>query len=169
MEEQFHRTQFNDEMTVKHPALGTEWRLDVINEQTPFKPIIGFKLKRLVPGEFLFMLAKDYMVPPEDVVSAEQLVSEVYPQSYARRFAKVEIDAVREVDDGRWEADYRFMHDTMGLILKRERVKIVRTHVLLQAIIDRLETCRRMGRTVATSVPSPEEGEIVRPTDRWRI
>ena len=71
------------------------------------------------------------MVPPEDVVSAKVLVSEVYPQSYARRFAKVEVDAVREIAGGHWEADYRFVHDTMGLILKRERVTIVRTHVLL--------------------------------------
>ena len=127
----FHRTQFNDEMTVKHPVLGTEWQLDVIHEQTPYKPVIGFKLKRTVPGEFLFMLAKDYMVQPEHAVSAQRLVSEIYPQSYSRRFAKVEIDAVRDLRDGQWEADYRLEHDTMGLILKRERVKIVRTHVLL--------------------------------------
>ena len=103
----------------------------MISEQTAFKPIIGFKLKRLVPGEFLFMMAKDYMVPPENVVSAKKLVTEIYPQSYAQRFTKVEIDAVREIETGQWEADYRFVHDSMGLILKRERVKIVRTHVLL--------------------------------------
>lgn len=51
------------------------------------------------------MIAKDYMVPPQDVVSAKQLVSEIYPQSCARQFAKVEFGALRELDDGRWEAD----------------------------------------------------------------
>src|SRR5688572_11837758 len=128
---QFHRTQFNDEMTVKHPELGSEWQLDVLNMATQYKPVIGFKLTRLVPGEFLFMLAKDYMVPPDTVTSAKELLSEVYPQMYLRKFAKVGIDAVREIDDGQWEADYRFVHESMGLILKRERVKTVREHVLL--------------------------------------
>ena len=39
----FHRTQFDDEMTVKHPALGTEWRLDA--------------------GELLFLLATRWADP----------------------------------------------------------------------------------------------------------
>lgn len=124
-------TQFNDEMTVKHPVLGPDWRLDVINDPSPYKVVIGFKLKRTVPGEFLFMLAKDYMVPPEHIASAQTLVSEIYPQSYLKTFAKVGIDAIRDLGDGQWEADYRFVHDKMGLILKRERVKVVRAHVLL--------------------------------------
>lgn len=127
----FHRSQFNDEMTVKHPVLGEEWRLDVINEPTAYKPVIGFKLKRLVPGEFLFMLAKDYMVPPADILPTQQLVSVNYPQTYTRMFASVETVGVRDLGDGQWEADYRFGHPTMGVIVKRERVKVVRTHVLL--------------------------------------
>lgn len=128
---QIHRTQFNDEMTVKHPTLGTEWKLDVINQATAYKPVIGFRLERRVQGEFLFLLAKDYMVPPEQVVSAHQLVSEVYPRSYLKMFAKVAIEGIREVSEGQWEADYHFEHERMGVVWKRERVKCVRTHVLL--------------------------------------
>lgn len=124
-------TQLNDEITVKHPVLGSEWRLEVFHEPTNYKPVLGFKLKRLVPGEFLFMLAKDYMVPPEIAAPAEKLLGEVYPQSYAKMFSKVENLPVREIGDGWWEVDYRFTHVKMGVILKRERVKIVREHVLL--------------------------------------
>lgn len=128
---QIHRTQLNDEITVKHPELGTEWRLDPFAEPTAYKPVIGFKLKRLVPGEFLFMLAKDYMVPPENIVSAKELVSDIYPQSYAKQFSEVAIDSIDDLGDGWWVANYRFVHVKMGAIVKRERVKTVRAHVIL--------------------------------------
>jgi hypothetical protein len=128
---EIHRAQLNDEITVKHPTLGTEWRLDPFSEPTAYGLVLGFKLKRLVPGEFLFMLAKDYTVPPENVVTAKELVSEVYPQSYAKQFSDVAIDSIRDLGDGWWVADYRFTHVKMGAIVKRERVKTVRRHVLL--------------------------------------
>lgn len=126
-----HRTQFNDEITVKHPELGTEWKLDVINQATAYKPVIGFKLTRLVRDEFLFMLAKNYMVPPANVVSAQELVSNIYPQSYAKQFTKVEVESVQDLGDGWWIADYRLEHPQAGVIHKRERVKTVREHVIL--------------------------------------
>ncbi len=128
---EIHRTQLNDEITVKHPPLGTEWRLDVINQATAYKPVIGFKLSRLVPTEFLFMLAKDYMVPPANVVTAKELVSEIYPASYAKQFTKVDIASISDLGDGWWIADYHLEHVKAGAIHKRERVKTVREHVIL--------------------------------------
>ncbi len=92
------------------------------------------KCKRTVPGEFLFLMAKDYTVPAANVVSAEQLLRELYPASYAKLFTSVKIDGIREKQvNGHawWEANYSFVHAKMGAITKIERVTCVGTHVLL--------------------------------------
>lgn len=92
------------------------------------------RCKRTVPGEFLFLMAKDYTVAPEHVVTPEQLLRQIYPGSYARVFQEVKIDVVRTmVVGGRtwWEAGYRFLHSKLGPIAKLERVTCIDDHVLL--------------------------------------
>jgi hypothetical protein len=92
------------------------------------------KCKRTVAGEFLFLMAKDYTVPADNVVTAEQLLRELYPASYAKVFAEVKLDALREKHvHGRawWEASYSFVHTKLGAITKIERVTCVGEHVLL--------------------------------------
>ncbi|MGE5182894.1 MAG: hypothetical protein ACM31C_12560, partial [Acidobacteriota bacterium] len=81
------------------------------------------KCKRTVPGEFLFLMAKDYTVPAENVVTAEQLLRELYPASYAKLFASVKLDALRDKQVHGctwWEASYSFVHAKLGAITKIE-------------------------------------------------
>jgi hypothetical protein len=92
------------------------------------------KCKRATPGPLFFLLAKDYTVSPQHVVTADALLREVYPRSYAKLFETVTLEALHEKTvQGRswWEANYQLVHAKLGAITKIERATCVADHVLL--------------------------------------
>lgn len=117
------------------PPEGPEWE---VVTQTADVPGGGrgslVKCRRTAPGEFLFFMAKDYTVPPEQVLPPERLIREVFPRDYARMFEQVKVDVVQpRVTGGRewWEAGFQFFHARMGHVVKFERVTCEGQHVLL--------------------------------------
>jgi hypothetical protein len=92
------------------------------------------KCKRTLPGPLFFLLAKDYTVSRQHMVTPDVLLREVYPRSYAKLFTSVTLGAVREKlvhDRAWWEATYTLVHAKLGTITKLERVTCVAEHVLL--------------------------------------
>lgn len=108
-----------------------EWRIEVLTQGRA----IAFKCKRTTPGELCFFLAKIYEVPPENIVPAEQLLREVYPQIYGKQFAQVTLvsagDFVGDDDAQWWEAHYELVHAQAGAISKLERVRCVGNEIYL--------------------------------------
>jgi hypothetical protein len=92
------------------------------------------KCKRVVAGEFFFMLAKDYVVAPDQVCPAEQLVQEIYRRNYERMFTQVHYASVNPVQHGgrTWiQAAMEMVHPARGRLAKMERVCVEGVHVCL--------------------------------------
>lgn len=92
------------------------------------------KCKREVPGEFLFMLAKDYSFPPDQVYTPEALIRTVYRRTYESMFSQIRYDIIRTFKalGVTWaEASMQMMHPRLGPLAKLERVAVTGEHVLL--------------------------------------
>lgn len=83
---------------------------------------------------FFFLLAKDYVVPPDQVRSAEQLATDVFPTTYQKLFQKFEITeskpTTRAGKPGH-ELKISAVHASMGEIRKRELVQTEGNHVFV--------------------------------------
>lgn len=83
---------------------------------------------------FFFLLAKDYVVPPDQVRSAEQLATDVFPATYQQLFQKFEVveskPTTRAGGPGH-ELRISAVHASMGEIRKRELVQTAGNHVFV--------------------------------------
>lgn len=117
------------------PPAGPEWEVEARALDMPGEGHASLiKCRRAVAGEFFFMVAKDYTVPPEQVLPPERLLREVYASDYARMFDQVKVDVIQpRVVDGRewWEAGFQLVHARLGSIVKLERVTCAGEHVLV--------------------------------------
>ncbi|MGL4464253.1 MAG: hypothetical protein ACRC1K_19050 [Planctomycetia bacterium] len=121
---------------------GYEWPLD---EQCGME--IGDHLTTVVrcrwnrPDRFFFMIAKQYVVKPDEVVDAETLLKTVYADGYRRSFPKIQYDLVHTVPKQgvAWvEAAMQMHHPTKGLVAKLERVYCIGAEVLVVSMEGRV-------------------------------
>lgn len=110
---------------------GDGWGVETTAVDADGTHVAAIKCARTTPGELFFLIAKDYTVAPEHVADAEALLEDIYPEHYATLFTKVVIEELRELEAGWWEATYRFEHARLGEIVKRERARVIGSHVLL--------------------------------------
>jgi hypothetical protein len=92
------------------------------------------KCRRTDRARFFFLLAKDYAVPPDQVRSAEQLATDVFPSTYQKLFQKFEVlESKPTTRDGRPGHELRIsaVHASMGEIRKRELVQTAGNHVFV--------------------------------------
>lgn len=85
-------------------------------------------------AQFFFLMAKDYAVPADQVRSAEDLATVVFPTTYQKLFQSHEVRETRPVDHaGRPGHELRIeaVHASMGPIRKRERVLTHADHVFV--------------------------------------
>ena len=84
--------------------------------------------------KFFFMMAKDYVVTPDQTKTAEQIATEVFPTTYAKLFTKHEITSAKKtVVAGRegHELAVTATHSQIGDIAKRELVFVEGEHVFV--------------------------------------
>jgi hypothetical protein len=113
---------------------GPGWRTHLIEANGALMRASEIKCTRTDPGEFFFLIAKDYTVPLDQIASAETLLRQVYPKTYLRMFSRVQLDWLGErvVGDKTWvEAGFQFMHPVRGHVVKVERVMVLGQHVLI--------------------------------------
>jgi hypothetical protein len=92
------------------------------------------KCRRTDRTRFFFLLAKDYAVPPEQVRSAEQLATDVFPTTYQKLFQKFEVTESKpatRADKPGHELRISATHASMGEIRKREFVQTAGNHVFV--------------------------------------
>lgn len=106
-------------------------------EQTATEPgqeTTLIKCRHTDKSRFFFLLAKDYAVPPDQVRSAEQLATDVFPSTYQKLFQKFEITESKPTTrDGKPGHELRIsaVHASMGEIRKRELVQTAGNHVFV--------------------------------------
>lgn len=91
------------------------------------------KARRTAPGEFLFMLAKDYLVIGSEETAME-LSTTIYRNSYERQFDNVTYTRHGPTEHQghlAYEAEITMSHHVRGRIKKIERVAVHDSHVLL--------------------------------------
>ncbi|RYE91552.1 MAG: hypothetical protein EOO75_08640 [Myxococcales bacterium] len=99
-------------------------------------PVVATTLRcrRVVEGEFLFYLAKDYSVPRDQITDAETLTRQVFVKTYERMFSQVRYDRISsaQAHGVTWvEAGIQMVHPRLGALAKLERVATVDNHVLI--------------------------------------
>lgn len=95
------------------------------------------KCRRVVEGEFLFYLAKDYSVPRDQITDADTLTRQVFIRTYERMFSQVRYDRISSAQalGVTWvEAGIQMVHPRLGALAKLERVTTVDDHVLIVSI-----------------------------------
>ncbi|SFE47347.1 hypothetical protein SAMN02745121_04373 [Nannocystis exedens] len=106
-------------------------------EQTATEPgqeATLIKCRRTDRARFFFLLAKDYVVPPDQVRSPEQLATDVFPATYQKLFQKFEVTeskATTRAGKPGHELRISATHASMGEIRKRELVQTAGNHVFV--------------------------------------
>lgn len=106
-------------------------------EQTATEPgqeTTLIKCRHTDRARFFFLLAKDYAVPPEQVRSAEQLATDVFPATYQKLFQKFEVTESKPITRAGkpgHELKISAVHASMGEIRKRELVQTEGNHVFV--------------------------------------
>ena len=99
------------------------------------------KCRRSAPGEFFFLMAKEYTVPQGSRLSAKVLCTQEYKKHYEKRFSKVRYKrsgpATLAGIQG-YEAELEASHAKVGDIRKLERVAVQGSRVLLVSAEGRL-------------------------------
>lgn len=83
---------------------------------------------------FFFLMAKDYAVPADQVRSAEELATHVFPTTYQKLFQSHEVRESKAVDHAgkpAYELRIEAVHASMGAIRKHERVITRGNHVFV--------------------------------------
>ena len=89
--------------------------------------------RRLTPAGALSLMAKDYEVPAESVMSAEELSTREYPNHYRKRWAHVTYTRSSAIDHHGhpgWEVAVDLAQDTGPTTHRVERVVVSGTHTL---------------------------------------
>jgi hypothetical protein len=106
-------------------------------EQTAAEPgqeATLIKCRHTDRARFFFLMAKDYVVPADQVRSAEELATRVFPTTYQKLFQSHEIretKAVTHAGKPAHELRMEAVHASMGPIRKRERVITHDNHVFV--------------------------------------
>jgi hypothetical protein len=90
--------------------------------------------RRSSPEDFVLVLAKDYSVPPGDVLSAETLARGIYKRNNEEAFQDVHYTRQASVNHRghpAFESELDAVHQEAGKIHKRELVMVAGSHVLL--------------------------------------
>lgn len=116
-------TSRDGQVSAERPA-GLGWECLQQEASEPY-PVTLVKCRRTGAGEFLFMIAKVYEVPSDQVQPARQLVTRVYPKDYAKLFDRHTVRSTAEaVHQGLkgYEVRLDAHHKDRGDIVKVERV-----------------------------------------------
>lgn len=144
-------TSGNGLIVVPYPADShweLTWRFDISQAPGLVVPstVEFVKADRTAPGEFLFMMAKDYMLMPNEFLvtdhqevwdhlpTADDLATKVYPNNYARlfeRFEYVRRGATEHQGHPGYQIEMTALHHVRGPIRKTERVIVHEYHVLI--------------------------------------
>lgn len=92
------------------------------------------KCRRTDRSRFFFLMAKDYVVPPEQVRPAGDLADKVFPATYDKLFQSHRVTSSTAVGHAglpAHELQLEAVHASMGPIRKRERVVVKGTHVFV--------------------------------------
>jgi ethanolamine ammonia-lyase small subunit len=115
-------------------ASGTAWDCAEKSGSQAGAEALLVRCRSKAPGEFFFMMAKDYTVPKEQVMAADKLATTVYKRDYEKFFKTVKYTKTGPVKQGRlqwYELAFQAEHAAKGPIHKVERVLVKGTHVLL--------------------------------------
>ena len=96
--------------------------------------VVVAKCRRVVEGEFFFLLAKIYAVPADQVLSAEELSNGVYRLNYEGFFDTVtwqRSEAAMVGQHSGWETEFDAVHSSRGTIHKIERAVVLGESVFL--------------------------------------
>ncbi|WAS91201.1 hypothetical protein [Nannocystis punicea] len=113
---------------------GDGWECVEQTATDPGQEATLIKCRQTDRARFFFLLAKDYAVPPDQVRSAEQLATDVFPSTYQKLFEKFEIlESKPTTRAGKPGHDLRIsaVHASMGEIRKRELVHTAGNHVFV--------------------------------------
>jgi hypothetical protein len=122
--------------------------------------------RRAVPGEFLFLLAKRYDVPPSHTVGAQELSEMVFLRRYQRDFARVAVLGTRwvETEVGRfYETGLELVHREAGVVRKLERVGVLDEIVFVVSAEGRVEDFRAHAATIRRWMDDTGFAEAIRP------
>lgn len=125
------------------------------------------KIRRTAPGEFFFLLAKEYTVDPPSVLPPETLVREVFAGQYRKVFEAVRQDFIetRTVDGVTWVQSFLQMHHArLGLLAKVERVTCAGNHVLIVSAEGAQEDMRRLFSTATAWMDGVRFATLGQPT-----
>ena len=92
------------------------------------------KCRHVDRARFFFVMAKDYAVPADQVRTAEELATRVFPTTYQKLFQSHEIREVGPVSHAgvpAYELHMDAVHASVGAIRKRERVLTRGNHVFV--------------------------------------
>lgn len=122
-------TSTDGQVAAPRPA-GDGW--DCVEQAADGATLI--KCRRTDRSKFFFVMAKDYVVPADQVRTAEALATVVFPTTYQQLFTSHEIRESRAVDhagEPAHEVSLDAVHASMGKIRKRERVIVQDDHVFV--------------------------------------
>lgn len=111
-------------ISVPRPA-GDGWECVEQVASEPGQEASLIKCRHTDRARFFFLMAKDYSVPADQIRSAEELATRVFPTTYEKLFASHEIRETRAVTHAgkpAHELQLDAVHASMGKIRKRERV-----------------------------------------------
>ncbi len=114
------------------PGDGWECVEQVVNE--PGQEATLIKCRHTDRTRFFFLMAKDYVVPAEQVRSVEELSTAVFPATYQKLFQShviTEARAATHAGAPAYDSWIEAVHASMGPIRKRERVITRGTHVFV--------------------------------------
>lgn len=97
-------------------------------------PTTLLKCRRVVAGEFFFAMAKQYQVPADQIKTAKELATDVYPADYAKFFRRYDITGTSEATlQGLTGVETRLdaVHEVKGEVRKVERVFVQGRNVFL--------------------------------------
>ena len=128
-------SQVSTDGLVTIPAFGRGWEIEEQISRAPAPSGTLLKCRR-VPREdyFLFMLAKQYEVAPEQALPADVLTNRVFKGIYEKTFEYVHIGSTEwiEADGLRWyQATIELKHASLGQLAKIERVAVLGPKVFL--------------------------------------
>lgn len=113
---------------------GDGWECVEQTSSEPGNEATLIKCRRTDRERFFFLMAKDYAVPADQVRSAEELATHVFPTTYQKLFQSHEVRESKAVDHAgkpAYELRIEAVHASMGPIRKHERVITQGNHVFV--------------------------------------
>jgi tetratricopeptide (TPR) repeat protein len=116
------------------PPSDPGWEIDPSRQALPAGEACMIKCRRKAPGEVFFMLVKDYVVAPVEVMTPEALSAGPFRRNYEKLFTNLHVLSQRAVEfqgQSGYEVVMTMVHPKLGTIRKREVTLVKGTHVMV--------------------------------------